>query len=60
MQKDRAKETIEIPIDEYRILKEVYNSVRRQRFLLRIMEAEKNFGRGKVKEVSVDEFINAI
>jgi hypothetical protein len=60
MPKDVAKETVEIPKDEYKILKEIYKTVKRQRLLFRIEEAEKNLRTGKVKRVSVDEFIDSI
>jgi hypothetical protein len=46
---------IEIPKDEYRILKEIYKTVKRQRLLFRIEEAEKNFRMGKVEKTSVDD-----
>ena len=55
-----ADETVAIPKEEYRILKEIYQSVKRQNFLLRIAEAEKNLKAGKVKKVTVDKFIEQI
>ncbi len=58
--KNTAKEMIEIPKDEYRILKEIYKTVKRQRLLFRIEEAEKNFRMGKVEKTSVDDFIEKI
>ncbi len=58
--KNTAKEMIEIPKDEYRILKEIYKTVKRQRLLFRIEEAEKNFRMGKVEKTSVDHFIEKI
>jgi hypothetical protein len=51
---------VEIPKDEYRILKEIYKIVKRQRLLFRIEEAEKNFRGGKVEKTSVDDFIKNI
>jgi hypothetical protein len=60
MQKNTAKEMIEIPKDEYKMLKEIYKTVKRQRFLLRIEEAERNLRSGKAKKVSVNEFIDNI
>ena len=51
---------VEIPKDEYRILKEIYKTVKRQRLLLRIEEAEKNLRLGKVEKMSVDDFIENI
>ncbi len=55
-----SNETVAIPKEEYRILKEIYQSVKRQNFLLRIAEAEKNLKTGKVKKISVDKFIEQI
>ena len=52
-----ADETVAIPKEEYRVLKEIYQSVKRQNFLLRIAEAEKNLKAGKFKKVSIDKFI---
>jgi predicted RNase H-like nuclease len=60
MQKNIAKEMVEIPKDEYKILKEIYTTVKRQRLLFRIEEAEKNLRTGKVRKVSVDDFIESI
>jgi predicted RNase H-like nuclease len=60
MQKNIAKEMIEIPKDEYKMLKEIYRTVKRQKLLFRIEEAEKNLRAGKVKKVAVDEFIDSI
>jgi len=58
--KSTAKEMVEIPKDEYRILKEIYTTVKRQRLLFRIEEVEKNLRSGKVEKVSVDDFIENI
>jgi len=44
-----AREMVRIPKDEYEILKEIYKTVKRQKLLLRIEEAEKNFRLGKVR-----------
>jgi hypothetical protein len=55
-----AKETVVIPKEEYRILKEVYRNVKRQQFLMRLDEAEKNLRAGKVKKVAVETFIEGI
>jgi len=60
MRKNIAKEMIEIPRDEYKMLKEIYETVKRQRFLFRIEEAEKNLNAGKVEKHSVDDFVNSI
>jgi len=58
--KSTAKQMIEIPKDEYKILKEVYKTVKRQRLLFRIEEAEKNLRLGRVEKVSVGDFIDNI
>ena len=58
--KSAPKEMVEIPKHEYRILKEIYKTVKRQRLLFRIEEAEKNFKGGKVEKTSVDDFIKNI
>ncbi len=58
--KSTSKEMVEIPKDEYKILKEIYRTVKRQRLLFRIEEAEKNFRTGKVEKISVDDFIENI
>jgi hypothetical protein len=60
MQKNTAKEMVEIPKDEYKMLKEIYATVKRQRLLFRIEEAEKNLRTGKVRNISVDNFIESI
>ena len=58
--KSTSKEMVEIPKDEYKILKEIYKTVKRQRLLFRIEEAEKNFRAGKAEKISVDDFIENI
>lgn len=55
-----TEDTVNIPKQEYKILKEIYKTVKRQQFLLRIEEAEKNLKAGKVKKISVDKFIESI
>ena len=55
-----AEETVTIPKVEYKILKELYRVVKRQNFLLRIEEAEKNLKAGKIKRISIDKFIESI
>ena len=52
-----SNKTIVVPKEEYRILKEIHQSVKRQNFLLRIAEAEKNLKARKVKKITVDKFI---
>jgi hypothetical protein len=60
MQKNIAKETVEIPRNEYKMLREIYKTVKRQRLLFRIEEAERNLRKGKVRKIPVDEFVKAI
>lgn len=60
MSKTATENTVTIPKEEYKLLKEIYNTVKRQNLLLRIEEAEKNLRLGKVKKVSVEEFIESI
>lgn len=55
-----AKDYIKIPKWEYNLLKEVYRTVKRQAFLVRLDEAERNLSMGKTKTISVRDFINAI
>ena len=55
-----AEETVTVPKVEYKILKELYRAVKRQNFLLRIEEAEKNLKAGKIKRISIDKFIESI
>jgi len=60
MGKVSAENMVNIPKSEYRILKEVYRTVKRQQFLVRLEEAEKSLKTGKIKKVSVDKFIDNI
>jgi hypothetical protein len=57
MSKLTAVNTVAIPKEEYQFLKELYKTVKRQQFLFRLDEAEKNLKAGKVKKVTVDKFI---
>ncbi len=60
MGKALLEETVAVPKHEYEFLKELYRTVKRQNFLLRIAEAEKNLKGGKVKKVPIDKFIESI
>ena len=60
MENTTAKEYVKVPQQEYNLLKEVFRSVKRQAFLVRIDEAERSFKAGNFKTVSVDDFINSI
>jgi hypothetical protein len=55
-----ANDFVKIPKQEYNLLKEVYRTVQRQAFLVRLDEAEKNLASGKTKKVSVDDLIASI
>jgi hypothetical protein len=60
MERVTAKDYVKISKQEYNLLKEVYRTVKRQAFLVRIEEAERNLSIGKTKTISVRDFINAI
>ncbi len=54
------KDYINIPKQEYNLLKEIYRTVKRQAFLMRIDEAEKNLKTEKTKVASIDDFIASV
>ena len=54
------KDFVQVPRQEYNLLKEVYKTVQRQALLVRIGEAEKNLAAGKTKTVSVDDLMAMI
>lgn len=54
------KQKIEIPLVEYNLLKEIYRQSRRQALLLRIMEAEENLKRKRVKKTNINKFTDKI
>ena len=56
----KEKENITIKKSEYNLLKEVYNQFEKQTLLFRIIEAERNLKKGKVKKISSDAFIKSI
>jgi len=56
----KEKENITIKKSEYNLLKEVYNQFEKQTLLFRIIEAERNLKKGKVKKMSSDAFIKSI
>ena len=60
MPQTMTKDFVKIPKQEYSLLKEVYRTVQRQTFLMRIGEAEKNLASGKTRTVSVDDLIASI
>lgn len=57
MAQPASMDYIKVPKQEYSLLKEVYRTVKRQAFLIRLDEADKNFAAGKTKMVSVDDLI---
>jgi hypothetical protein len=60
MAQTATKDFVKIPTQEYNLLKEVYKTVQRQAFLVRIGEAEKNLAAGKTKTTTVDDLIASI
>jgi len=57
MEHAATEDYVKIPKKEYNLLKEVYRTVKRQAFLVRIDEAERNFAAGKIKSMTVDDLI---
>lgn len=57
MEHTAVKDYVKIPKQEYSLLKEVYRIVKRQAFLVRLDEAERNLTAGKTKVISVKGFI---
>lgn len=55
-----SNQMVKIPRLEYKLLKEAYRQLKRQALILRILEAEKNLRKKKVKEIDVDQFIKKI
>jgi mRNA-degrading endonuclease YafQ of YafQ-DinJ toxin-antitoxin module len=53
-------QTVSIPKTEYGFLKELYKTVQRQKFILRVGEAEKNLKSGKAKKMPLEKFIESI
>ena len=60
MEHAASKEYVKVPKQEYDLLKEVYLSVKRQAFLVRIEEAERNLAAGKTKAITVDDFVDSV
>lgn len=60
MERTAVKDYVKIPKQEYNLLKEVYRTVKRQEFLVRLDEAERSLSAGKTKRRSVDDFIEAV
>jgi hypothetical protein len=60
MEHATLKDYVKIPKQEYNLLKEVYRTVKRQAFLVRLDESERNLAARKTKAISVDDFIDAV
>lgn len=60
MERTVVEDYVKIPKQEYNLLKEVYRTVERQAFLLRIDEAERNLAAGKTKSMTVDDVIASV
>jgi hypothetical protein len=60
MERAASKEYVKVSKQEYDLLKEIYRTVKRQAFLVRIDEAEQNLAAGKTKRMGVDEFIDSV
>lgn len=54
------KQKIEIPLMEYNLLREAYRQLKKQVLLFRIIEAEENLKKKKVKKINIDKFIEKI
>ena len=55
-----SEEYVKVPKHEYDLMKEIYRTVKRQAFLVRIDEAERNLAAGKTKTMTVDDFIDSV
>jgi hypothetical protein len=55
-----VKDYVKISKQEYNLLKEVYRTVKRQAFLVRLDESERNLAAGKTKAISIHDFIKAV
>ena len=60
MEHAAVKDYVKIPKQEYNLLKEIYRTVKRQAFLVRLDESERHLAAGKTKAISVDDFIDAV
>jgi hypothetical protein len=60
MEHAAVEDYVKIPKQEYNLLKEVYRTVKRQAFLVRIDEAERNLAAGKTKSMTVEDFIASV
>ncbi len=53
MEHAAVKDYVKIPKQEYNLLKEVYRTVKRQAFLVRLDESERNLAAGKTKSMTM-------
>jgi uncharacterized protein YfkK (UPF0435 family) len=60
MENVAVKDYVKVPKQEYNLLKEIYRTVKRQAFLVRISESERYLAAGKTKAISVKDFIGNI
>jgi hypothetical protein len=60
MAQTATKDFVKVPKQEYNLLKEVFRTVKRQAFLVRLDDAEKNLAAGKTKMLSVDDLIASV
>jgi hypothetical protein len=60
MEHTTMKDYIKIPKKEYNLLREIYRTVKRQAFLVRLDEAERNLAHGKTNTISVDDVIASV
>ena len=60
MEHTTMKDYIKIPKKEYNLLREIYRTVKRQAFLVRLDEAERNLAQGKTNTISVDDVIASV
>jgi hypothetical protein len=60
MEHTAVEDYVKIPKQEYNLLKEVYRTVKRQAFLVRIDEAERNLAAGKTKSMTVNDLIASV
>lgn len=55
-----VKQKIEVSLTEYNLLRELYRQSKKQALLMRIIEAEENLKKRKIKKVAVGKFIKDI
>lgn len=54
------KREVKISLSEYNLLREAYEQLKRQALVLRILEAEENLKKRKVKKIDIGKFIKSI